>query len=789
MSSVVGAPGASVGKELPRLEDPRLLTGRGKYAADLHYPGALVGAVLRSPMAHARIGKIDSFAAAALPGVIAIYTAEDLGAAQRPLPSFGQFPKSLLDELKPTIRQCPHPTLAQGKVRYVGQPVAFVVAESREIAEDAVDLIEVDYDGIDVVMSVDKAIQEGAALLHDDLPDNVPLDFNVQIGDVDGAFARAAHVVRDEYFVQRYSGMALEGRGLMAVPEPGGLTVWAGHQLPHFLRNLIAESVGLSPFDVRVIQSDIGGGFGPKAGMYSEDVLVPFAAMKLGRPVKWAEDKREQFLASSHSRQQSYDIELALDAQGKFLALRYHARIDTGAYLTFPVVLSYLGMCHFLAPYRLPAMGAHVQAVLTNKTHSAPSRGAGRPEVVFALNRIIDCAAQRMGIDPMELRRRNLITPSELPYRPGILYRDGNPMVVDSGDYPQAFERTLEAMNYAGFAKEQAAALSEGRYIGFGLTCNVESGGLGPYEYARVRIDPAGKVVVHTGVVDTGQGHKTSLAQVCADQLEISPHQVTVTPADTSHLTYGRGTYHSRAAVAAGNAVLLAAKAVREKAAAIASKILAVDLDQLRFEKGKFVHDGSGRSVDLAACARFAAPETSLDAGLVPGLDETACFEVPTTSWANAVHAGVVEVDIETGALKILRYIVFHDCGKVLNPMLVRGQVVGSLAQGIGGAIFEDMVYDDDGNPLATTLADYLMPRIHDMPRVELLHMESPSPLNPLGVKGAGEAGTIGPPGVLAAAAENALAPFGVRFNRTPLSPQAILSALREAKGRNHATR
>ena len=534
-----------IGQPLARLEDPRLLTGRATYAADLDHPDVLVGAVLRSPIAHARLGRIDAAAARALPGIVAIYTAGDIGEAQRPLPSFGQFPKTLIDELHPTIRQCPHPTLAEGKVRYVGQPVAFIVAESREIAEDAVDLIEVDYDPIDAVMTSDRATQSGSALLHDDVAGNVALDFTVEIGNTDEAFARAAHVVRDQYFVQRYSGMALEGRGIMAVPDANGLTVWAGHQLPHFLRNLIAESVGLSPFEVRVIQSDIGGGFGPKAGMYSEDVLVPFAAMKLRRPVKWAEDKREQFLSSSHSRQQDYDIELAVDNDGRILGLRYDARIDTGAYLTFPVVLSYLGMCHFLAPYKLPAMRAHVQAILTNKTHSAPARGAGRPEVVFALNRIIDRAAQKLGMDPMEIRRRNLIPPSELPFRPGILYRDGNPMVVDSGNYPEALERTLAAMDYRGFAEKQAQARKEGRYIGFGLTCNVESGGLGPYEYARVRIDPSGKIVVHTGVVDTGQGHKTALAQVCASELGVAPSRVTVTSrglrrlARTSRVTGG----------------------------------------------------------------------------------------------------------------------------------------------------------------------------------------------------------------------------------------------------------
>ena len=777
------------GKAHRRLEDPRLLTGNGRYAADVTYPGTLVAAVLRSPVGHAWLGHIDTTAAAALQGVVAIYTAKDLGSAQRPLPSFGQFPKSVIEQINPTIRQCPHPTLAEGKVRYAGQPVAFVVAESREIAEDALDLIEVDYDSIAGVMSVDKALEPGAPLLYDELPDNIALDFKLDLGGIDAAFARAAHVVEDEYSSQRYSGMALEGRGLLAVPDGASLTVWAGHQLPHFLRNLIAETLALSPFDVRVIQPDIGGGFGPKAGMYSEDLLVPFAALKLGRAVKWVEDKREQLLSSSHSRQQSFKIALALDVNGKILGLRYHARIDTGAYLTFPVVLSYLGMCHFLGPYKIPAMGAHVQAILTNKTHSAPARGAGRPEVVFALNRIMDLAAKKIGMDPMQLRRINFILPSEMPYIPGILYRDGNPMVIDSGNYPEALERTLAAMDYTNFPAQQAEALKEGRYIGFGLSCNVESGGLGPYEYARVRIDPAGKVLVHVGVADTGQGHKTTLAQVCADELLIEPRQIFVASADTNYLTYGRGTYHSRSAVAAGNAVVIAARAVREKARTIAATILAAPPGELVFAKGAFVHEASGRTMSLGDCARLAVSESALGAGLAPGLDETSCYEVPTTSWANAVHAGIVEVDPETGGVKILRYMILHDCGKVLNPLIVRGQVVGSLAQGIGGAFLEDFVYDDDGNPLSTSMADYLMPRLHDMPRVELLRMENPSPLNPLGVKGSGEVGTIGPPAVIAAAIEHALTPFGVHMDRTPLSPQTVLGALRAAREKTHAPR
>jgi aerobic carbon-monoxide dehydrogenase large subunit len=784
MMNTISIPPMAVhtGASRPRDEDPRLLTGRGYYTADLRAPGMLVAAILRSPFGHARLGAIDTNNAMKLPGIAAVFTADDLGTAQIPLPSFGQFSKSLLDRWNPTIRACPHPTLARGKVRYVGQPVAIVVADSREIAEDALELIEVDYDPLPVTMSVTESLDSGAPLVFDEYPDNVALDLNASIGDADAAFARAAYVVRDQFSIQRHTGMALEGRGILAVPERGGLTVWAGHQLPHFLRNLVSDALQIPQYAVRVIQPDIGGGFGQKAGMYSEDVLIPFAANQLGRPVKWLEDKSEQLVASSHSRQQEFDMELALDADAMILGLRYSAKIDTGAYLTFPVVLSYLGMCHLLGPYRIPNFKAHVQSVLTNKTHSAPSRGAGRPEAVFALNRIMDRAAQQIGIDPIELRRKNFIPPSEMPYEPGILYRDGNTMVFDSGDYPEALERLLKAIDRDGFRTEQGAARTQGRYIGLGIECNVEAGGLGPYEYARVRLDPSGKIAVHTGVTDSGQGHKTAFAQVCADQLGVDPSDVIVFPTDTAMLPYGRGAYHSRGAVAAGSAVYKAAQALRNKIVTVAATRFQVQAERFVLADGKVFEPGTDRTLSLVECAKLATPEAALPVGQEPGLDETAYFEIPTTSWGNAVHAAFVEVDVETGAVKILRYVLLHDCGRMINPLIVRGQVVGALVQGIGGSLLEDLVYDSDGNPLVTTMQDYILPRMHDVPEIEILHMETPSPLNPLGVKGAGEAGTLGPPAALAAAVEDALAPLRVRINRTPLSPHNILSALRESR-------
>jgi len=776
-----------VGTDRLRHEDSRLLTGRGCYASDLAVPGMLVAAMLRSPFAHARLGTIDTAAAGRLSGVVAVFTADDLGTAQMGLPSFGQFPKPLIERWQPTIRNCPLPTLAKGKVRFVGQAVAMVVADSREIAEDALELIEVEYEALGAVTSMDDALAEGAPLIHEDLPDNVGMDFTASIGDVDAAFERAAHVVRDQFEIQRYSGMSLEGRGLLAVPQDGGLMVRAAHQMPHFLRSLICDALRLPQFAVRVTQPDIGGGFGQKAGFYPEDVLVPFAAHTLQRPVKWVEDKSEQLVGSNHSRQQHFDMGMAFDGDHRITGLRFTAWIDTGGYLTFPVVLSYLGMCHHLGPYRIPAMRAHVQAVLTNKTHSAPSRGAGRPEAVFAQNRIMDRAAEQMGLDPLELRRRNFISPDEMPYNPGILYRDGNPMQIESGQYAEALDRAAREIGYDGFKAEQTKARQDGRLIGLGIACNIEAGGIGPYEYARVLVDPSGKIALYTGLVDSGQGHKTAFAQVCADELGIDPDDVMVAPGDTNFLPYGRGTYHSRAAVVGGNAVRKASLAVRDRMVAIAASHFQLQSERFVVVDGRVRDLESDRSLGLGECAKLATPENSLGVSRAPGLDETAFFEVRTTSWGNAVHAAVVEVDAETGALEILRYLVLHDCGRMINPLLVRGQMIGGVAQGIGGTVLEDLLYDADGNPLATTMQDYILPRLSDIPDIQLMHMESPSPLNPMGIKGAGEAGTIGPPAALAAAVENALGHLGVRIASTPVSPHHILGALRKARAVHHA--
>ena len=819
-----------VGAPVWRKEDRALLRCEARYISDLTATGMLVATVVRSSFPHARILSIDTSAALAMDGVAAVYTAADLGPSQRHLASFGQFPPTLLSKWQPSIWPAPVTTLAGDRVRYAGEPIALVVATDRYVAEDAAELVDVDYEPLDPVTGAEQALRDDVPNVHDrddgleiirtepwrswcsapgqwtddgtlqvSWDQNTALDMTVHSGDLDDAFARAAHVIKQRYKSHRYTGVPLEGRGILAIPDPDGegMMVWSSHQIPFYHRALIAESLGVPEETIRVAQPYLGGGFGQKAGIYGEDVLIPFAARALNRPVKWLEDKHEHFQASSHSREQQYDAELALDAEGRILGLRYDVLIDVGAYLTFPVVLPYLGMCHVFGPYRLPAMQARLRSIFTNKVPSAPYRGAGRPEVAFMMNRLVDHAARELSLDPADIRRRNLIRPDEMPFDAGILYRDGSPLIIDSGDYPEALERNLDGIDYGAFRQEQKQARASGRHLGIGVACNIEAGGLGPVEGARVEIVSSGDVVIHLGVVDSGQGHRTAFAQICADELGMDIANISVRSGDTRGVIYSRGTYHSRAAVLAGNAVYGAARKIRTKLLQLASHHLETAPEDLELVAGSVRVKGTDRSMTVKRCAELCVPDgssvaaavasasaiISLPPGMEPGLDETHFQPGTSVVWGNASHAATVEVDPELGTFKILRYVVVHDCGRVLNPLIVEGQVHGGVAQGIGGTVLEELVYDEHGHLTTSTLADYMLPRLADIPYIETISMESLSPLNPLGVKGAGEGGTIGPPAVLAAAVEDALAPFGVTISQTPLSPANILRALREATG------
>jgi carbon-monoxide dehydrogenase large subunit len=761
-----------VGRSVPRLEDERLLTGRGRFVDDFRLPGTLHAGILRSPEARARIRRIDVAAALAVRGVISIVTAEDNPVLRRAMPLFVPHP-----QLRPAM----YSPLANGVVRFVGEPVAVVVAESRYLAEDALDLIEVDYEPLEPVVDVDAALAPDAPLVHDSLGTNLAARLEYHIGDAGAAFAGAAAVFRERLRIGRCSGQPIETRGLIASYEAAAqnLTVWDSTQTPHLTQRGICEMLGLPRTRVRVIAPDVGGGFGPKGILYPEEILIPYLAMRLGKPVKWIEDRREHFLSSFQEREQVHDAEIAMSRDGRILGVRDVYRTDQGAYSPWGIVVPMLTTIAMPGPYRVPSLHNQINVVYTDKVPMAPYRGAGRPQGVFVMERLLEIAARGLDIDPAELRRRNLIGADEFPYDVGMAGRDGTSVVYDSGDYPACFDRAIELIDYAGFRERQTAAAQDGRFIGIGFGSYVEATGLGPYEGAVVRVEMDGSVSAATGSAAHGQGHETTFAQIIGDALGVDYRTVSVTTGDTGAVPFGIGTFASRSAVVAGNATALAAGRVREQIKAIAAELLEAAVDDIELSNGSVSVAGSpDRRISLADVASWAigpVPGATMVRGIEPILEATAYFRPDSPTYANGTHVATVEVLPQTGEVRILRYVIVHDCGRVLNPMLLEGQIVGGLAQGIGNALLEEIVYDDAGQMLTTSFLDYLMPSATEMPAELLIdHRETLSPRNPLGVKGAGEAGTIPTPAVVANAVEDALRPFGVRITRTPIHPSHL---------------
>jgi carbon-monoxide dehydrogenase large subunit len=761
-----------VGRPLRRREDDRLLRGRGRYVADVSLPDEAHVVFVRSPFAHARVRGIDASAALALPGVIAVLTHEDLPAG--PLPPFlwDTPPEKLVAALRPHLRPCHPPLLVPDRALYVGQAVAVVIAESRYVAEDAAELVDVDWEPLEPVATLERALAPGVPVVHDGWDDNVAVRFAVRKGDVEAGLRRADVVVRERFEVQRQAGLPLETRGAVGVHdrEADRLTVWSGTQNAHPLRRALARVSGLPQDRVRVIAPDVGGGFGIKGVLYPEDLIVGLAAIRLGRPVKWIEDRHEHMQSAVHAREQVHEIELGLSRDGRILALRDRILVDTGAYNPLGLVIPYNTIAHLMGPYRVPGFEATAEGVITTKVPTAPYRGAGRPEAVFAVERSLDLAARELGLDPVELRLRNLVTAEEMPYDTGILYRDGNPLVLDGGDYPAVLRGATERAGWDGAARGER----DGRLLGRGVCVYVEGTGIGPYEGAIVDVGPDGRVGIRTGACSQGQGHETVLAQVCADELGVHPDAVDVVGGDTEGLEKGWGAVASRSAVVAGNAVGEATVEVREQALRIAADLLEAAEADLRVSEGRIAPAGvPARGLDLGAVAR-AAEERGTP------LTATAYFEPPTVTWSSGVHVAHVAVDPQTGVVELLRYVVVHDCGREINPLIVAGQVRGGVAQGIGGALYEEVLYDEDGHILTTTLADYLVPTMDEVPPIELGALETPSPLNRLGVRGVGEGGAIGPPAAIANAVDDALSPGREIVRRTPLSPVYVLSLLGE---------
>ena len=770
---------ALFGVRVERREDLPLLTGQGSYTDDLKRPGMLHAAVLRSPHAHAKIRSIDVSAARALAGVAAVFTHADLGAAGKEIP---------LLQPNPLLVARTQLLLAHDAVRYVGEPVAFVVGDDRYVTEDALELIEVAYEPLAVAADAEGALEDGAPLVYPEIANNLASRFTLGFGDATEVFGRADLVLRQRFKTHRGAGQAMECRVVLAEYDrrANRITMWSATQAPHLIGRLASQMLGMEEWQLRVIAPhDVGGGFGPKAIFYPEEGLVPFAARALGRPVKWTEDRHEHFLSTNQERDQYHDAEMALTREGKVLGFRDTVVFDTGAYVPWGIVEPWITATTIPGPYKLSAFQVDMQVVYTHKVPVTPVRGAGRPQAVFVMERMMDLAARELQLDPAEIRQRNFIQPEEMPYPMGLVYRDGAQVTYDSGDYPACLRKAQDLIGYDQFRREQSRARFEGRYIGVGIGAYVEGTGLGPYEGAIVQIESSGKVLVTTGATPQGQGHVTTMAQIAAHELGIDVDDVTVITGDTGAIPFGIGTFASRIAVNAGNSIALAAREVREKALAIAANLLEANKDDLELAQGSvFVRGAPARSISLGVLALTAAgarPGYTLPPGVQPGLQATHYFSPSQAAYASGAHVITVEVDVRTGDVKILDYAVAHDCGRMINPMIVEGQVQGGVAHGIGNSFYEELIYDNNGQLLTASFMDYLLPTAKEVPTAKIAHMEVVCPLNPLGVKGVGEGGTIPSAAAFAGAVENALAPFNVTVKEVPLSPEKVRKLLREA--------
>jgi aerobic carbon-monoxide dehydrogenase large subunit len=776
--------GKYVGARVRRVEDPRLLAGRGRFVDDVTLPGLVHLVVVRSVEAHARLRRVDLAPALAAPGVLDGLAGAAVEHLADPLAVYTRVAGQRLVESH---------LMATDKVLHVGEAVAALVAESRYLAEDAAECVAIEYEPLPPVLNVEQALAADAPLLYEAWGHNVVAELTIGTGDVDAAFAEAAHVFRETFRIHRHTGIPLETRGTVASYDPftEDLTVWTSTQGPHTVRDALAESLRLPQHRIRVIAADTGGGFGQKDQAYAEDVLASLFSMRLGRPVKWIEDRREHFLATSHGREQVHHVEVAVAADGTLLAVRDAFQHDVGAHL-HKVGLGPAMICAFMlpGPYRLRAYRAHIQGVVTNKTPAAAYRGYGQPQAVFVMERMLDIIARALGRDSAELRLQNMLEPHELPCRSP----SGTP--YDSGDYPEALRRALAALDYDGLRQEQARARTAGRYLGIGLAPYVQATGIGPskargsngsrgagFESARVVMDRQGRVTAYLGICPSGQGHATSLAQLCADALGVALEDVAIVTGDTQSCPFSPlGTAGSRSAVTGGASLLLAAGKVQDKLVRMAGHQLeAAPEDIVLRDRQATVRGAPTRSVPIARLADGLHLGHDLPADVEPGIEAHAVYDPPAFTMANAVHAVAVEVEAATGEVRILRYAVVNDCGVILNPTIVEGQIHGGIAQGLGGALLEELVYDDGGQLVTTSLMDYLLPTAGEVPPIHIEHMFTPSPFTPGGMKGMGEGGCIGAIAAIANAVADALAPLDARVNALPLRPDRLLELIRRS--------
>ena len=769
---------------VPRNEDARLLTGRALFVDDVQLPGMLHVAFVRSEHAHGRITSIDVSAAKLRAGVHAVYTASDLGDYLKPGPILVSPPP--IPNL--VFHGCTQLPLTKDKVRHVGEPIAMIVADTRYVAEDAVRDVVVEIDPIDAVVDLEKGLAADAPLIHEHLTSNLAAHVVQRKGNYASAKAKADLIVKRRFHYDRGASAAIENRAVAVDwnPKSEEMTIWDTTQAPIPIRNGLAAMLGLLESQVNVIAPFVGGGFGPKIMMfYPEELLLPWAAMRLKCPLKWTEDRQENFYATTQERGQVHDAEMALTKDGRILGVHDVFLFDTGAYDPYGLTIPINSQCTLIGPYDIPDYESEFTAVFTNKTIVTPVRGAGRQHGVFVSERLLDLAARELGIDRVEIRKRNLIGPDKFPVNHEIMFQDSAPLIYDSGDYLPTLEQAAEIIGYEQFIRDEQPRLrAEGRHVGIGVACYVEGTGIGPYEGARVTIEPSGKVRCATGVGTQGQGHFTVFAQLVADVLGVDVQDVRVVTGDTREFHWGTGTFASRGAVVAGSACHAAASAVREKVVTLASTVLNVPSERLELSGGHvYDKEDSQRGISLGELSGKANPlRGAVRPGTEPGLESTAYFGPDRGSTASGVHAIIVEVDPETATVEIKRYLVVHDCGTIINPMLVEGQIHGGVAHGIGNAFYEKLIYDEQGQLLNASFMDYLLPTATDVPPIETAHRETPSPYNVVGLKGVGEAGCIPTGAVFAQAVEDALAGSGVEITEIPLSPNRLFELIEAAQ-------
>ena len=760
-----------VGQSLKRTEDPRLIQGLAHYVDDIKLPDALHAVFLRSIYAHARIKNIDTSAAEKLPGVVAVYTGKDISHKIGPVPCGASIPDMKVPE---------HRVLATNKVYWVGHPLAVVIAESRYIARDAVDVIQVEYDELPPVLDEEKAADPKSPLIHDKIGSNVAYKMSAGEGDIEAALKSADKIVQQKILHKRLAPIAMETRGVLARYYPGEqeLTLWTSTQIPHLARTQVSLMLGIPENKLRLIAPEVGGGFGSKLNVYAEEAILGWAAMQLGRPVKWIEGRRENIQATIHGRGQTGYLEIGCKKDGTITGVRYKVFADMGSYfqLLTPAIPTLTGLM-LSGCYKIPAIQMNVTATFTNKMSTDAYRGAGRPEATFVIERAMDLVAAELGMDPVEVRRKNFPAPfgAENPFKTatGLSY--------DSGNYQAALDKALKMADYAKLRDEQKKARAEGRLLGIGVSTYVEICGMGPspalpaggWESATVRIEPTCKVTILTGASPHGQGQETSFAQIAADELGVQVNDCTVIHGDTAVVQYGIGTFGSRGTAVGGTAVYMSLQKLKEKAKRFAAHLLGADPASVTFAEGRFTAK-DGKSVTIQEVALGAHLAKNIPADMEPGLSATSFFEPKNFTFPFGTHIAVVEIDRETGEIHFQRYVAVDDCGKVINPMLVHGQVHGGIVQSLGQALYEEVVYDDQGQLVSGTLMDYAVPKAAQVPWLELDRTETPSPVNPMGVKGVGEAGSIGATPAIVGAIVDALSTFGVRHLDMPIKPETV---------------